>query len=308
MSPAQNRRHKRLKDRTQKQSHLILPVLLLVVVAILIGIIYFFAKPRFWDGKSKMSMVTGDQREITVINFDPSLDQITAINIPGSTQVEVSRSLGTWRLGSVVKLGIDENLDGELLRETVVRNFSFPVVAWSDAHPDFYLDARLSKIINVFAPIKTNLSLVDRIRLFLFAMQVDSAKKTEINLAKTSMLKPTRLTDGSSGYSVTKLALHELIGVFANNFSGELLSVSIKDASGDNRIATSISNITDYLGAKVVSRLQGTPNSSDCSLVSKNKTLASELSEILGCSINVKNPDGNFDLEILIGGRFAARF
>jgi len=62
-------------------------------------------RTRFWDSTTKLALVVNREDVVLIYIFDKGLEEITTITIPNSTQVQVSRQLGTWKLGSVWKLG-----------------------------------------------------------------------------------------------------------------------------------------------------------------------------------------------------------
>ena len=176
MRPAQRR--KRLKASRKKGGF---PLVRIIVVLFFITVAFILVSflTRFWDGKTKLTMaINTEAGDIIVSSFDPKTESVTNIFIPGSTQLNVSRQLGSWRAKSVWQLGLNEKLVGTLLRETVVKNFSWPLMAWADepamgfAKGDF-----LGTIKAVFTPFKTNLKIGDKIKLAVFALSVKNPKR-----------------------------------------------------------------------------------------------------------------------------------
>lgn len=117
-------RFKKYKDsKKKKKSYLIFIVV--VFLTLLAFLVFFLTRARYWDGKTKLSVVINERDNVLISTFDPTLEEVTTVKIPASTQVEVSRSLGSWKLGSVWKLGKNEKVGGRLLQETIVKNFNF---------------------------------------------------------------------------------------------------------------------------------------------------------------------------------------
>ncbi|MEK7112444.1 MAG: hypothetical protein AAB875_03890, partial [Patescibacteria group bacterium] len=84
-----------------------------LAVFILLLMLLLSFQTKYWYGRFKVSAVypTGEG-DISVSVFDPKNESITSILIPGSTELDAARQLGTWRAKSVWQLGINEDLGG----------------------------------------------------------------------------------------------------------------------------------------------------------------------------------------------------
>lgn len=300
----------RYKNAKKKRLSLMPFLIPLVVVASIIFAFFFFLRPKLWDGSTKLPVVINGESDIWITTFDPTLDEVTTIKIPGNTEVEVSRNLGVWKLSSVWKLGKNEKVGGRLLQETIVKNFGFPVVGWASGEARGIADGELSTFFaSIIAPYDTNLSYLDKIRLYMFSVAKAEVNQAEIDLAGTSLLKKTKLKGGEEGYVVGAVTPTRLIGIFSDSeISAKMYRISISDSSNKPGLPDEIGGIVENLGAKVVSKTIEKEADLDCNVVTLNKDLGRRISEIFHCSVENKKPDGNFDLVIEIGKKFAERF
>src|SRR3989344_2928386 len=172
--PVRNRRSKkRIRYNVLKRTKL--PLLRLTILSFVVVLLFIlvgiFVKPGKWDGTSKLHMVVNKtDGNIELLVFDPQLQEIAAITIPGNTQVEVAGGLGIWKLGSVWELGKQENVDGELLARTITKELSLPVFVWSESQAESLTTVNAVKLISyIIDPFKTNLTFKDKVKLAFFS-------------------------------------------------------------------------------------------------------------------------------------------
>ena len=153
----------------KKQSNVfkfVIPAIFLVIVAFLLK-----AGTHVWNNQDKIAIAykkDGGNIGLTVI--DPDLSEITTLIIPGDTQVDVARNLGTIRIKNVWQLGINEKIGGSLLPETITKNFLFPVFLWASENASGLADGNLGVILKfVFIPGQNNISFGDRVAMGLYA-------------------------------------------------------------------------------------------------------------------------------------------
>jgi len=297
--------------RRQKKRRLSLGKLLLP--AIIIGLLVFFfgLRGKYWNNKDKVNLaINKEGGEVLVATFDPSNDEITSISIPENTQVQVARQLGTWKIGSVWQLGQNEKLSGLLLAETVTKNFQFPVFLWADKQAaafttgDFW--SMLKAIIN---PHKTNLGLGDRIRIAFFSLGVKNTNRVNINLKDSACLKKTRLVDGKEGFLISGSIPEKLTSIFTEeSISSQNLKAIIRDSTQKPGLSEQVGEVIEVLGIKVATIKKEEGKDLDCIVVSKQDSLKQKLARLFNCAEGKGSPEGNFDLEMVIGEKFVKRF
>ena len=105
---------------------------MIILLLFLILISVFILTKSLWDTKSRFALVFANESgKVDLVVVDPHVKTITTISIPPSTQVEVAHQLGQWKLESIYRLGKQEDLDGQLLADTITKSLKLPVDAWA---------------------------------------------------------------------------------------------------------------------------------------------------------------------------------
>jgi len=246
--------------------------------------------------------------KIYIAVFDPEEDTVNTIEVPENTEVDVSRRLGKWRLGSVWQLGENEGLEGRLLSETIVKNFKIPVTYWADDQAlAFIQKGNLAEAI--FGHSKTNLTFADKLRLLAFSLQVKEFKRTNINLTKTNYLKEQKLIGGEQGFIVTKVMPDNLLVIASDNLiSAGNLKLTLTNATGSNSLSEKLGAIIEAMGTKVAAVQNVDQEDKDCEVQAKDLKIAERFASVFGCDIGKDLTDLNFDVDIKFGTQFADRF
>lgn len=299
-------------ERKKKGVNIIaLLVKILFPLVLVVGIFIFIkVSTYFWDGDNKISVAfREDGGDVAVTVIDPELDEITTLVIPGDTQVDVAHNYGIFRIKNVWQLGINEKVRGSLLPATITNNFFFPVFLWSENNAGSLGKNSIAGILHfIFFPGATNIPFGDRLQMGLFALRIQNPGKTEINLGQSQFLTKQILSDGQTGYVISGPVSQRLTVYFSDNEIGnQNLKVDIVDATGIPGVADNVGQILEVIGGKVVSVdkiLQ--PENTDCVIIGMNAGLVKKISNLFSCQIGKGST--NFDIEIQIGQKFAARF
>lgn len=302
------RLYKRLKSREKKRLRILWFLLPLIVF---LALIYWATRPSLWNGQSALSMVVADGETLKIIVFDPQADQITTVGVPANLEVEVARQLGTWKMGSVWELGRQEGVGGKLISETVTRSLRLPVTAYASGEALGFVEGGPIKAVTaVLSPYETNLSLGDKIALVLYSLGANkTTNRVATDLEKLGYIYPVTLKDGTRGFkyrSEVPIKLASILGDSA--ISEENLKISIIDAAARRDIATRIGEIIEVMGGKVLSVKSGEKAETDCIVKGKGAFVtAKKISEVLGCRLETLG-ESNFDVELVLGAKFAERF
>ena len=310
MSPAQ-RRKKRVKKQARKngKSKYMKLFFFLLIPLFLFLLITF--QTRFWKSSAKTFLVIGKENgDVVVSVFDPGLEKITNILIPNNTEVEVARQLGRWKIGSVIELGENEDLEGMLLAETVVKHFKFPVAAWADAPALGFAEGGFLGIVKAsLFPYKSNLGIGDRLKLGIFSIRIKNLKRESIAFSEENILKKVTLIGGEEGYILAGRLPNYIIALFSNpNITDNGATVTILDATETPNIAEEIGEVIEVMGVKLANIKKEELDTCDCEIKGKNKELLEEIARVFSCKKLKVEPEGNYDLEIKIGEGFSKRF
>ena len=296
------------KKNTSHKSLIIAGICLLLIAS---SYLFLSLTTKYWSSHERVSLVINNPNgDLTVTTFNRESGEINNIQIPGSTQLVVSRQLGSWKAKSVWKLGENEKLGGELLRESIIKNFHFPVVAWADSHATGLASGNFwSAIKSIFLIRKTNLGVGDRIKMAIFSIGVNNMKRNEINLAQTSYLKKARLVDGEDGYLISGGLPNNLLIIFAEPAIAKRgLKANIIDASGKNLLGQDVGETLEVLGIKVASVEKQAADKDDCSIKGTDTKIVRKLAQLFSCQKEIKSLDSKFDIEFKIGESFAKRY
>lgn len=311
MSPARVRHRRVSKFRSKYTKKNFNFKRIFLVFSLAVFLVLSFIVVALLLNKNKINMAVGGKTgAVYVSSFDFEAKKITTFVIPATVELEVSRSLGKWKAKSLWQLGINEKLGGTLLSETVTRNFHFPIFLWADNLALGFSEGGVAKALTaLFAPYKTNLGIMDRIRLFFIAVTVKSFDREVTDLSKTSYLRKTKLADGEEGYVVTKNLPQELIYLFTETLINEReTKVEIVDLTGTYGVSEGVGATVEVLGAKILATTKGPPNDSDCLVLGKDRLIVGKIAKVFSCKEGKGSDNDRFDIQIKIGKKFAQRF
>lgn len=277
---------KRRNIRKKKEKKLsLLKWVIAGIVLLAVGLLVFFLRTRHWNHDGKLAVVIDRGQDVVISLYDSKGGSQVEVVIPGNTQVLAAYGLGTWKLGSLWKLGVDEKIGGSLITRSISKNFGLPVfVSWD------------------------NLSPGDKIKTKLFSFLNRNSRDT-IYLKETSYLKKTVFLDGESGYLVNKDVPEEVSSLFSDQEEfGNLLKAKITDSTGSFGVANKVGRIIETMGIKVAAISKGDDPGFNCKVVGKNKELVRKVALILGCSRTETEDSTAFDLEIDLGEKFTQGF
>ncbi len=295
------------KRRTRELGKFILPAIILSVV--FAGFLFVILSPHHWNGKDKLSLTIERSRgDVSVIVFDPKLNEETILTIPGATEVNVAENLGSLIIKNVWRLGHDQKVGGRLLSETVTKNFLFPSYLWSDSNAESLISPNVSGLIGfVFGRGETNLGLYDKFSLALFSLKVRAIDRSEIDLGRAQFLRKGRISDGSVGFLLSGDVSERLTANFSDyGFSGRLVRVFIKDETGTLGVSDNVGQILEVMGGKVASIDKLSAADTDCNVTGGDINLVIKVAQLFSCKKSISG--GKDDINIILGSGFAKRF
>lgn len=310
MSPAQ-RRKKRAKQKARRNGRNSYKKLLFILLVPLFTFLLITFHTKFWKSSGKTFLaISKENGEVVVSVFDPELEKITNLIIPKNTEVDVARQLGRWKLGSVRELGENEDLEGKLLAETIVKHFKLPVAAWADAPALGFAEGGVLGVVKAsLFPYKTNLGIGDKIKLGIFSIRIKNLKRENINFSEGNILKKVTLIGGEEGYVLSGRLPNYIVALFSNlSISSEGSIVVILDATGKANAAEEVGEVIEVMGVKLANIKKEEAADFDCEVKGKEKELLEEIAQVFSCKKLKTAPEGNFDVEIKIGKDFTRRF
>src|SRR5258706_766709 len=272
-------------NKKKKKSHVKLVLLILGIFFVLLYTIYLILNTSsLWDGKSKFAVASQSSNgDVSIQVLDPVNSLVTDLQIPASTLVDAANQLGTWKLGSITKLGSDKNLGSDFLKNTIIKSFNFPVVGSS------------------------NLSLLDKVRIKIFLLTTGSNNQVNLDLKDTNYLTRSQLVDGSLGWKISENMPTKVEAIFNVNFAKNI-NVTILNSTGITSEGRMVGKVVEVMGLNITSIQNLDKQNFDCKVVSINTDLATKIAKIFNCDVSIKTPVNNFDVEISLGVKFAQRF
>lgn len=304
---------KAIVEEPPKKSHLKLFFIVFAILFTIVAIFYFLLSANSsWDGKSKILVASEDSAGIVTITvLDPGTSSISYLVAPAEVEVNAANNLGTWKLGSISKLGNDKNLGGIFLKNTLIKSFNFPITDWSG--PDFIKLTNgniLSELSTFFKPDISNLSVFDKLRMANFAIAVNANGKITTNLEDTSELSRAKLTDGSLGWTITDNIPTSVESFLVDtNLASKNLNVLINDYTSTSVASGIVTKTVEALGANVASIQNMDVNKSlDCKITGQTQAAVDKIAKIFSCDKSYSKAPNNFDIQIDIGEIFRNRF
>jgi len=282
--------------------------LLIFFIILLLASFLLITRHGIWNKKDRLALAVNTNQNVTLLIFDPSAGTITSINIPQNLEVEASRQLGRWKIGSIWDLGRLEGYSGSLLAETITKSLKFPTEAWANEQALGLVGEGLHPLVrSVFARYETNLTLGDRINLAIFSFSRKPGDRVELALTDTSYVYQATLKDGVSGYILRSEMPSVLAAKVADSsISSEGKIVSIKDQTANSQTATQVGEIIQSLGAKLASIKKSDPQDIDCLVEGSASNTRQKIASIFNCE--VVNSSSSVDITIVLGKRFSDRF
>ncbi|QQS39521.1 hypothetical protein IPM62_02830 [Candidatus Woesebacteria bacterium] len=312
MPARKNRQRRAVKHTKPKNKNRSKKYLVLILVFVFLGLILVFLhrSTKYWSGEGKLRLVSpAENGDVVISVFDPELDDITTVIVPGNTQIKVARQMGIWKTRSLWKLGFDEGLGGKLLAESLTHHMKLPVVAWGDEEAIGFSSQSVIQIVKTaLLMTNTNLTFGDRIKIALFAFGIQNTNMSTIDLRNTAYLSKTILPDGEEGYVVADTLPQKVAVIFSQeSISKEGTRIRIIDRTINSNIAEELGETLQVAGGKITSITNESSDNTDCVVVGSNKFTVDYVADMFDCTKNYEKT-ANFDLEITIGEEFAKRF
>lgn len=202
---------KRKYNQKTKLAFLILAILVFILI---LSQVVNFSKTLFspwkitntqknytWDGQFNINLLFRS-KGIALVSYNPTDQKIVIVDIPDQTYLEASEGFGSWQLGSLFDLGGDK-----LLKKTLTDFLGQPIDGFLDFSGPYSSKStkeivdiiRSSSIgsVNILTNLKTDLNLLELIRLKFALDAVRFDKLTEIDLLDLGVLEKKQLLDGT---------------------------------------------------------------------------------------------------------------
>jgi len=154
-----------------------------------------------WNGQFNINLLFRS-KGIALVSYNPTDQKIVVVDVPDQTYLSTSGGFGDWQLRSLFGLGGDK-----LLKDTLSQFFGQPIDGFLDFSGPYKSKSAKEIIdlikssptgpINILSHLKTDLTLMELVRLKLGLGAVRFDKLTQIDLENTNALTKDHLLDGT---------------------------------------------------------------------------------------------------------------
>lgn len=271
-----------INRRSQRSSRLALLTLALLLVVLVLGKTILFVaslqkpfnvstqKKYSWDGRSSINLVfmylkSVQDPEISVISIHPKDQKATILSISNQTYMELPKSMGFWQLGSIYKLGQEENppngaallelslskllglpIDGVIIQNGSASGSSRNLVTNLHQNP---LSAAL-----FWSNLKSDLKLPEVFNVYGQLSAIRGDKITYLDLERSDITESKLLQDSSRvlGVDSVKMDLYIRQNLADSGITQESKSIAVFNATNHPGIAAEAARIITNMGGNVI--------------------------------------------------------
>lgn len=269
--------------KTEKNLKLALIALLVLGLLLLFGRVFqFFSefqKPFYslntqkrsvkWDGTSVINLIIAksegnDLRSLNFVSLNPIEEKIYILKLPEDIYVQVPRNFGSWKLGSIYKLGQENKppIGEDLVKMSVSKMLALPVdgIIEVTSKGDVDVEALVSEWKkNMFSGfsfltnVKTDLSLKETTDFVFKAGKVRPDNINSVDFFKTSITQSKLLPDSSRVLGVDAVKLDTFIkqSLTDSNIADEDLTVAVYNGTDHPGLTAEAVRLIGNLGARV---------------------------------------------------------
>lgn len=216
-------------------------------------------KSSRWRGKENFNLVIDAPEDFYLLVIRPQDSTLKILVIPENTYLEVPPEYGQYVLKNVYLLGEQEfGHGGQLLTFTLSDFLGAPVTGWLKVKQKIEPSRRhllMAVLKNIFVrKDKTNLNLVDSLRLALILSNLRRTSHDLVFLKNSGVLSETIRADGKQILQANSLLLDDLLTGFLEeeDLREERRRVAVFNASSFKDLAAKVGRVLKNLGCQVV--------------------------------------------------------
>lgn len=262
-----------------------------------------------------------DAGDIYLASLSPDEDKLLIVSVPKETYVDVPYGFGYYPIGAVYKLGDIEKRGGGVLSFTAQEFFALPVDGWvkfGTFESSLESGTAKSLVMKVIRPdlikgnaTKTNLTFMDRIRLWLKLRQIGPEKITFLSLKKSEVLTDLILPDNTTVKTADLGRLDRILIPFISEskIEGESLKIEVLNATPHLGVAGRVSRLITNLGGQVMNVGNENETHDHCLIrvnrENVNKKIVQKLKKVYSCQIKITEmSEDRVDISFIVGGDY----
>lgn len=206
-----------------------------------------------WNGEFNLNFVV-NKNGISLVSYNPQEREVTIIAIPDETLIDVPFGFGKWQVRSIYDLGVGSKLSGDrLLKLSLSSFFGIPIDGYSSENLVDEFRRNLLSGVTLLPKLKTDLTLLELMRLKLGLFQVRFDKTRKVDLLSLGVLDKEKLADGTEVFVADPVRLDSVMSDFAEGeISNEHLSVAVFNAADKPLLARDAKRLIENLGGNVI--------------------------------------------------------
>lgn len=242
-----------------------------------------------WQGGFNINILI-EAKSISLLSYSPQNQQITILEFPQNSYLDVVKGFGKWELRSVFDLGGDK-----LLKDTMIGLLGLPIDGYlrlTDKYSQVVATSLLEQfrkepfiLVSLLPYLKTDLTPFELIRLKMGLAGVRFDKIKQIDLEETNLFQKDQLADGTQVLIPDQIKLDSVVSQMAEpSLQSEHKTIAIFNSTSHPGLAQKAARVVTNIGGDVIITSNG-QNKLAATVVSgeKSKTLE-RLEQIFGRS------------------------
>jgi hypothetical protein len=262
------RRKRRLKGVSKRQSRPYPKILTLLVLVIILVTVFVYSKLS--DLESYTYVTKGEDGAAILRRVDTNAGKIYEVVFSADTEMDLAYNLGTYKISNTWILGDKEGYRGDLIAKSILKNYAFPVYLWDNGYTN-------------------NLNLPQRIKNVL------------INKKLARMEKDQYVVDD------TTIPYYVYLNFSLPSLRENIAKIEVEDGSNEAGMLPVISSVVEVIGGKIINNAKVKVFDYDCKISGSNASVVEELAAVFSCKKEI-DPKLQSDAKIIFGTKFTGRF
>lgn len=300
--PRSNRGWKEIQDRKQinKKTKWALIIIGLILGLLILGKTVKIIKTIFtpwqdsanhrsylWQGDFNINLLI-KAKNISLLSYSPQNQQITVLEIPQNSYLDVARGFGKWELRSVFDLGGDK-----LLEDTLASLLGMPIDGYfrlTDKYSHIETSVLIEQLrkdpfigVNLLSYLRTDLTPFELIRLKMGLAGVRFDKIKQIDLQETNVFQKDQLADGTQVLSPDQVKLDSIVSQLAEpSLQFEHKTIAIFNSTSHPGLAQKAARVVTNMGGDVIITSNGQSKFAETLVYGEKSKTLDRLKQIFG--------------------------
>lgn len=301
------------KRQLKKTTKLAVLVLVFVLGLLVLGQIVNFGRMFFnpwnlnqikinknykWDGKYNLNLII-KAKSTAVLSLNPIDKTATVIHFPDNTLVETAFGFGNWQIRSVYDLDGSNTNGLKMLEQTMANNLGIPIdgmLEFKGSLENLTPQEAVSRLhqgltgISDIKDIKTDLTLLELLRLEWGLSQIRFDKIKNIDLNEVNVLDEKRMNDGTPVFIADPVRMDQTLNFTDPSIQKEHATVAVFNATNYPQLAQKAARVITNMGGNVIITANSENSYAKTQVIGEKGVTLTRLIEVfdLGCGKDPK--------------------